>query len=178
MSVVALAGRRVDAADAHEPRFPSANIGAVRIRLRDQLQALGVETLVASGAAGADLLGLEEAQRLGARTVVILPFDRAKFRTTSVEDRPDPEFWTGLYERILAASDVETLPQTFASESQAYAAVTRRIIERAVEADGPEHATALAVWDGRSRGAGDNSEDFIRYAKKCGLRVIEVSTLA
>jgi len=177
VSIVALAGRRVDAADARERRFPAANIDTVRGRIRDQLVALGATTLVASGAAGTDLLGLEEAQRLGAHTLVILPFDQAEFRAKSVEDRPDPAFWAALYERVTATSDVETLPQTFALESEAYSAATRRIIDRATELATPNNVIALAVWDRRSRGADDHSEFFIRYAKERGLRVIEVSTL-
>jgi hypothetical protein len=64
--VAALAGRRVDAADAAAPRFPLANVGAVRERLKTLLRAQGSAALVCSAACGADLIALDVAGALGA----------------------------------------------------------------------------------------------------------------
>ena len=66
-AVIALAGRRIDAPDTDPPRFPLGNIPMVRQRLVDMLAAERADALVCSAACGADLIALEEAERLGIR---------------------------------------------------------------------------------------------------------------
>jgi hypothetical protein len=98
---IALAGRRIDAADAEEPRFPLASVVLVRERLRDLFVRRGASTLVCSAACGADLVALEAAEQLGLRRRVVLPFAAERFRETSVTDRPGD--WGLLYDRAIEA---------------------------------------------------------------------------
>ena len=58
---IALAGRRVDAADASEPRFPLASVPLVRDRLHAFFTERPAAALVSSAACGADLVALEVA---------------------------------------------------------------------------------------------------------------------
>jgi hypothetical protein len=95
--VIALAGRRVDPPDADFVRFPLKNVLAVRLRIRDALTRHAATTVVASAACGSDLLALDEAGALGLRRRIVLPFDRARFRMTSVVDRPGD--WGALFDR-------------------------------------------------------------------------------
>ena len=99
--IIALAGRRVDPADAKEQRFPLDNVESVRTRARAVLKKLGATALVSSAAWGADLIALSEAGQLGLRRRVILPFERRRFRETSVTDRPGE--WGPLYDQVLDA---------------------------------------------------------------------------
>ena len=57
-TVVALAGRRIDAPGADPPRFPPERVPAVRQRLVDMLAAEQAAVLVCSAACGADLVAL------------------------------------------------------------------------------------------------------------------------
>ena len=66
-AVIALAGRRIDAADAAMPRFPLDKIPVVRELLAELLVQEHAVALVCSAACGADLIALEEAERLGLR---------------------------------------------------------------------------------------------------------------
>ena len=86
--IIALAGRRVDSADAKESRFPLRNVERVRTRARAVLKEKGATTLVSSAACGADLIAVSEAGQLGLRRRVILPFGRSRFQESSVTDRP------------------------------------------------------------------------------------------
>jgi hypothetical protein len=79
-SVIALAGRRVDAASAERRRFPEQNVELVALRLRGLFESRGAEAVVCSGACGADLLALSEAGALGLRRRIVLPYERALFR--------------------------------------------------------------------------------------------------
>src|SRR5258705_3908251 len=97
--VCALAGRRIDAPNAPTPRFPLANIDNVRARIRATLAETGATALISSAANGADLIALEEAGALAVRRRIVLPFERARFRQTSVVDCPGD--WGGLFDRIL-----------------------------------------------------------------------------
>jgi hypothetical protein len=100
MTVIAVAGRRIDAEDAETARFPLANLPLVRERLTAYLAARGATRIVVSAACGADLLALEAARAAGLPRRIVLPFDRKTFRTTSVTDRPGD--WGRLYDALLA----------------------------------------------------------------------------
>ena len=77
LSVVALAGRRVDAPDARQVRFPPRNAPMVEDGIRKCFEK-GVRVLVCSAASGADLLALGVASEMGVRRRVLLPL-RALF---------------------------------------------------------------------------------------------------
>src|SRR5664279_2133900 len=87
VGVAAVAGRRVDAPDAREVRFPANAELMVRNDIQRLLVEYGIGTLVSSAACGADIVALEVAVELGLRLVIVLPFERHRFRATSVTDR-------------------------------------------------------------------------------------------
>src|ERR1017187_7580444 len=130
--IIALAGRRVDSSDAKECRFPLRNVELVRTRVRAALIEMGAEALVSSAACGADLIALSEAGRLGLRRRVILPFERKRFRETSVTDRPGE--WGPLYDHVLneveAAGDLVILQDV--PDDEAYSTANRAILDEAV----------------------------------------------
>ena len=113
-AVIALAGRRIDAPETKSTRFPLSNVPMVRERLAALLAAEHAEALVCSAACGADLIALAEAERLGLRRRIVLPFSAKRFRETSVTDRPGE--WGPLYDRLIAeaqaAGDLVVLPGT------------------------------------------------------------------
>src|SRR5688500_9512245 len=179
--VMALAGRRIDAADATVPRFPVENAPIVRNRMIDLFRQLRVTFLVCSAACGADLIALDAAGSLGVRRRIILPFDRNTFRNTSVTDRPGD--WGELYERITreVEADGELRILDGGPTESPYAITNRAIIDDAItlrqmlQYDAP--VTAVLVWDGRSRGGDDFTAQFAELAQERGLAIVEVSTL-
>ena len=177
--IVALAGRRIDAMDTKQHRFPLQNVGLVRERLLQMLKSEAVTVLVCSAACGADLIALSVAGSLGLRRRIVLPFERERFRTTSVVDRPGN--WGPIYDQILdeveASSNLVVIPK--ALEEEAYSATNRVILEEAIaiatEIDEP--ISTCMVWNGVSRGENDLTERFGIEARKRGLAVIERMTL-
>lgn len=178
--VLAAAGRRIDPPDAGPARFPLRNVNLVRRRVRALFEGQQATALVTSGACGADLIALDEAGALGLRRRVILPFDRDRFRATSVTDRPGD--WGPLYDRLMdeiaSRQDLIVLAGA-ADENAAYAAVNRRILD---EAEGLARlsacgAMAVLLWDGRPRGDDDLTKAFGDCAHQRGLAVLGVSTL-
>ncbi len=174
--IIAAAGRRIDAADTKEPRFPLQNVHIVTTRVRRVLE--NRSAVVCSAASGADLIVLSEAGSLGLRRKVVLPFDRERFRATSVADRPGN--WVVLYEQILdqieAAGDLVVIHTT--REEEAYSATNRRILDEAISLgqQSCEPVTAMLVWNGASRGSDDLTEAFGVEARNRGLPVVEVRT--
>src|ERR1700683_4963453 len=130
--IIAVSGRRVDTADAKQPRLPLGNVELVRTRVRTLLKESGATALVSSAACGADLIALSEAGQLGLRRRVILPFERRRFRETSVTDRPGD--WGPLYDRVLdeveAAGDLVILQK--GADDEAYAAANHAILDEAI----------------------------------------------
>jgi hypothetical protein len=176
--IIALAGRRVDAPGTKRPRFPLQNVDLVRMRIRAMLEAQA-KVLVCSAACGADLIALSEAGLLGLRRRIVLPFDRSRFRDTSVTDRPGE--WGPIYDQVLdeveTAGDLVLMQRT--SEEEAYLAANRAILDEAASLEEQLHypVSAALVWEGISRGDHDITEDFGVEARKRGLAVVEVKTI-
>jgi hypothetical protein len=176
--IVALAGRRVDKEGQTPARFPATAAELVRGRLRETFISFGASALVSSAAAGADLLALAEAKELGMQRVVVLPWERQEFRSTSVDDRPKE--WRNLYDRIM--DDVQQLGNliiaTTVAKEFAYVETNHVIINQALAMarETGELAIAVQVWEGRSRGSGDVTEEFGHYAAENGLQVWPVLT--
>jgi len=179
--VFALAGRRIDDPSAKSARFPLASLEAVREQLRATLVERGATALVASAANGADLLALGEAGGLGLRRRIILPFERERFRRTSVVDRPGD--FGGVFDRVLdevaERGDVVTIATDGNDDEGAYLAASELILREAVRLAAERHqpAAAIVVWEGQSRGADDLTAAFRADAMERGLAVVEVLTL-
>lgn len=179
LMIFALAGRRIDSPEAKPERFPLRNAGLVRQRLERLFANYVGATLVCSAACGADLLALEAAGSLGWRRRVILPFDRARFRETSVTDRPGD--WSALYERILGAVEAagDLVMAAAPPDRDPYEFAGDRILEEAgqIAAGSGEPEAVVVVWDGTPRGAHDATQHLVEAAEKKGLAVLPVSTL-
>ncbi len=192
--IIVLAGRRVDAEGATEPRFPLQSIERVRSEIRVLLEKYRPTALVASAAAGADLLALEEAGKMGIRRRIVLPFEPQRFRDTSVTDRPGD--WGSLFDKVYAetkeAGGVVFVRQEDPKESgvesddEKYRQVTRQLFDVASTlarrssqsrtATRPQ-VMALAIWDGVSRGPDDITDFFIAEARRRNIPVEVISTL-
>jgi len=178
-AVVALAGRRVDASDTDPPRFPLKNVPLVRQRLADLFASERAVTLVCSAACGADLIALEEAERLGLRRRLVLPFSPERFRQTSVVDRPGE--WGPVFDRLVAAA-VETGDLVVLGDEEgdaAYAAANAAIIREAqslAQHDAPQRAVAAIIWEGAVRHGNDNTEGFRSLAEQAGFEVCSILT--
>ena len=176
-AVIALAGRRIDAPDTDPPRFPLENVPIVRSRLAAFLSAERAEALVCSAACGADLIALEEAERLGLRRRIVLPFSPRRFRETSVTDRPGN--WGPVFDRLVAAAeaagDLVILHSTGQSDDAAYAAANQAIIREAqalarATSDGtPLRLVAVIVWEGSAREGTDASGGLKSLATQAGF---------
>jgi hypothetical protein len=183
--VIALAGRRIDAADAPVARFPPGNEGKVRVRLGRVFEELAPTALVSSAACGADLLALEVAGAMGLRRVVVLPWGRERFRGLSVVDRGAG--WGERYDRVIdeveADGELSVLGIDDGDEA-AYAATNEAILRRAIEVAGEpggagdaHEVIAVPVWDGKPRGPDDFTHRFLLAARTRGLEIREIRTL-
>ena len=176
-SVIALAGRRIDAPDTNPARFPLQNVPIVRERLAALFSAEHAEALVCSAACGADLIALEEAERLGLRRRIVLPFPPKRFRETSVTDRPGD--WGPAFDRLVAAADAAgdlvILQSTGDGDDAAYAAANQAIIREAEALARPSsEATPLrrigvVVWEGSAREGTDASGGLQKLTTQAGF---------
>ncbi len=179
--VVALAGRRIDAEGATSPRFPLQNVRLVEQRLRAFLQSRRTSALVSSAACGADLVAQTVAGALGPRRRVILPFDRQRFRSTSVTDGPGE--WGPLYDRLLnqldVTGDVVTIESHGGDEGRTYALANLAILDHAlaIGSEAGQELLAVLVWEGASRGPDDLTAAFGKEARQRGVQVMEINTL-
>jgi hypothetical protein len=182
--VIAPAGRRIDAPDTDPPRLPLENVPMVRQRLVDMFTAERVEALVCSAACGADLIALEEAERLGIRRRIVLPFSPDRFRDTSVTDRPGD--WGPIFDRIIAAAkfagDLVILDDLEVDNDAAYAAANEAIVHEAqgliqsASTGAPYRGVVAIVWEGGAREGIDASGGLRDLARRVGFEERSVLT--
>lgn len=175
--VIAGVGRRVDPPDAAEPRFPAGVVPRVTELVRGFLHEQGARAVVGSAACGADLILHGVAGELGLARRVVLPFDPARFRATSVVDRPGD--WGERYDRLLHELGPRDLVILGLPEGDyAYARTNEAILDEADRLDGGIGArAALLIWNGRSRGPGDLTAHFAEAARGRGFDVHEIPTI-
>jgi hypothetical protein len=169
--ILVFAGRRIDAADAKAARFPLASVDRVRKDLEQWLRRRqpSPSAVVGSAACGTDLLVLEEAGRLGIRRRVVLPFNRAAFRASSVVDRPGD--WGPLFDAVIttvaAAGDLIEL-QFSPEDDTAYEQTNLEIFRQAehLASSAGDAIEALVVWNGETRGSGDVTQAFLEEARR------------
>src|SRR5262249_61931202 len=103
---------------------------------------------------------------------VVLPFDRERFRRTSVTDRPGD--WGVVYDRVLdevsATGDLVTL-EAGTEGAEAYAAANDAILRHAaaLARESSDGALAALVWEGAPRGDDDLTAAFGEAARQRGL---------
>jgi hypothetical protein len=177
--IIALAGRRVDAIDAGQPRFPLQNVERVGASVRALFQERGATAVVSSAACGADLIALSEAGKLGLRRRIVLPFSRARFRETSVVDRPGE--WGEIYDSILDQVTAEggLIVIEMGTDNDPYSTANKAILDEGIELgqECGESVVVFLIWDRVPRGTNDYTQEFGVEARKRGLAVFEIRTI-
>ena len=152
-------------------------MATVRRDIEATFRRLRLEAIVCSAACGADLLAIEAAHALDIDVHVVLPFEPARFRATSVVDRPGD--WGRLYDAAIAdanaSSRLTILHGPFASDDAAFTAATCEIVHRARELGGND-AVAIAIWDERPRDANDFTAEFLKLAGAENMQRISIPT--
>jgi hypothetical protein len=178
--VVALAGRRIDAPNTENKRFPAENAQTVQQRIREFLVDNSASVLVCAAACGSDILALEAAGDLVIRRRIVLPYDKETFKKSSVIDRPGD--WEARYHRII--DDVEGQGDLVVfshdqDKEETYFATNEDILDQATKVGDEigEEVSAVVVWNGESRGADDVTGHFLSEAKRRGLNVSQIITL-
>jgi hypothetical protein len=173
--IIALAGRRIDAADAKVVRFPLTKAKKVKERLKVLLSSLRPEALISSAACGSDLLGLEVAGELAIPRSIVLPFDQALFKITSVTDRPGD--WGSGYDRICSEvikEDGLKVLHYDRDDDETYRKSNIDILQKAKELavmHGSADLVAVIVWEGESKDENDTTEHFKNQAIKEGFDI-------
>ena len=174
--IAALAGRRIDQKDATPPRFPPTQVDRVSRELRRLFQDRGVTVLVSSAACGADLVALDVADSLKIRFRIVLPFDAAHFKMSSVVDRGGE--WGELFERVIGAAEAagDLVVLGLPPSDNAYARATQAILDEAGRLARGGPVLAVAVWELESRGPGDHTEQFLKAARDRGYSTAPINS--
>jgi len=178
--IAAAAGRRIDEKNAETSRFPLENTNLVRARILDLLKNEAPSALVCSAACGADLLILEAAGKLAIECHIILPFERERFRKTSVTDRPG-DFWGKLFDEICdeaANAGNLTVLGGFEDENEAYSAATAEILNKAesLHPKSGEKKLAVVIWEGDVKDDADETAAFAAKALARNFALKEILT--
>ncbi|MES3110093.1 hypothetical protein [Sphingomonas aurantiaca] len=176
-TVAVLAGRRIDAQGAVQPRFPLSNIGRVERDIAEALASEEVDRLVCAAACGADLLALHAAHMLKIPALIVLPFDKNRFKRLSVVDRPGD--WGALYDMVIGQADARgdlIILDLRGDDDLSFVKANAAMVEQA-SGIGCGGKLAVAVWDGRPRGNDDATAAMIEKAQKLGFRSREVLTI-
>ena len=175
--IAALAGRRIDAPDAEDVRFPLDYVEEVESQLRLRFKADQVDVLVCSAACGADLVGLKVAAALGIERLIVLPFDEPRFLQSSVSDRPGD--WAPLFHRQIEEARREgklILLAGTPDDARSYSAATQRVILEVKQRINLSRAVGYVLWEGRPRPDHDETADFRESCVIAGFEIQDVRT--
>lgn len=175
--IAALAGRRIDATDAEDVRFPLDYVEEVEAQLWTRFKADQVGLLVCSAACGADLVGLKVAAALGIERLIVLPFDEQRFLQTSVLDRPGD--WAPLFHRQIEEARRESKLIVLSGahdDARSYSTATDRIILEARRQINLSRAVGYVLWEGRPRQDHDETADFREGCDTAGFEIHDVRT--
>jgi hypothetical protein len=184
--VVAVAGRRIDPEPAEERRFPFEQVPKVERELHQLFEEIGISILVTSAACGADLVALKVAGAMNIPARIILPFSAARFKQTSVVDRPHPDYWGELFDDAIAAArakgEVIELAGNPGSDG-VYSAANEAIIKDALsltfsEASGADkRPVAVIIWEGKARAGTDATDGFRKRAEAACFDIRTIATI-
>ncbi len=185
--VVVFAGHLIDRPERSTPRFPPLLEVAADRAIRRRLSALAPAIGYSSAGCGGDILFLEALLEASAEAHVVLPYNRERFRTDSVDlglasgrDRGYWDRWNDRYARVLdqAAEVITASEQKIGAGSASFEYAFQWLDGvAALKADELETGlVALALWDGRpGDGAGGTAWAIDRW-RQAG-RTIEVIEL-
>lgn len=194
-TIVAFAGRRIDAQDATMSRFPLTQAGFVGEQIEALFRRDQVNMLICSAACGADLIALRVALKVGISYRVILPVAPDRFRVTSVIDRPASQEWNWgvLFDQVIDGAQQSgelVVLETGEDGQAAYQAVNRAILDAALRQEQDQkippamesaqallRAQAVVVWDGHARSPHDLTLHFAEEARSRGLLVRHILTV-
>lgn len=177
--IAALAGRRIDPADALAPHFPAGSVPDVQRRIARVLRAEHVSAIVCAAACGADLTALAAAAELGIRRCIVLPYAVDVFRRESVVDRPGD--WGPLFDRFVAeaqaAGDLVILG--ISAEREPFEQANAAILDeaQALSRAASQATAAFVVWDGPLTGRVDYTNDFALAAEQRNIPVHAIGIL-
>ena len=178
--IVVVAGRRIDAPDSENTKFPLSEVPRVKAEIRALFLEHQVSAMVSSAACGADLLALSEAGKLGLSRRIVLPFSREQFRRRSVTDRPGD--WGPLYDRVTdeVSSQEDLIIVSDFGANDPYRAVSSRLVAEAVALglQVKQSVAGVVVWDRIVRRAPDYTAELRAEVRRRGLPVFEVRTLS
>ena len=148
--VCVFSGHMLDREGRQTPRFQAADIKRVQSEISQFFDSNQIGITYSSAACGSDILFLEEANRRGVESIIVLPFSPENFRKSSVSFAgPD---WERRFENVLAsANKVINLDDDASAPGAIAFTYTNRYLDGAamLRARALETETCcLAVWDG------------------------------
>ncbi len=176
--IVAVAGRRIDPEPAEVRRFPFERVPKVEHELHQLFEEIGVSMIVSSAASGADLLALKVAGEMNIPVQIILPFSAARFKETSVLDRPHTDYWGGLFDHAMATArakgeliELSGGPGSDGAYSAANVAIIKNAdaLATARDDEARKRPVAVIIWEGKAREGTDATEEFRQRAEAAGF---------
>jgi len=169
-------GNRIDLADRAVPRFPASQVPAVRARVARLLETLRPNAVVSAPAAGADLVVLQEAIRLGCPIHVVVPIARESFVDRSVSDA-GPE-WVECFEAVVHHAATEpgcSLVQSDDSPQHGwYLAAHDQLFHRAELVAAGDSVVALTIRPPDGEHPPSATDDFAARAAQLDMLVFTI----
>jgi len=174
--LVSFSGHMMDRPDRPHPRFPASSENEVRLRIRDALDRIEPAFGYSSAACGSDILFLEEMQRRGADTVVVLPWCKEDFLHSSVRIATEGN-WEKRFNDVLdhASSVVYLSNQTEPAQSEI---TYEYLIEctngmMTLNADSlSAEIIPLAFWDGAPGDGSGGTSSFVEFWRRRSVEPI------
>jgi hypothetical protein len=168
-------GNRPDEDGRSPPRLPAGRLDAVGEALARVVAALQPSGVVSAGAAGADLLVLDAAARLGVPVHIVVPIAEAQFVAQSVEDAGGDwvERWDGVVAAARADPASSVVSLELAADSDWYREANGALLDAARRLAGEgEPIVVLTVRPPEGEHPPSVTDDLAERAVAAGLVVL------
>lgn len=188
LHVVVFAGHTVDVPGRPQPRFPTSLVPAARKRIDEVFTELNDGShdllVLASAAAGADILAHESCVALGLASVVCLPMPRTVYAQRAFDGVDDD--WRTRYlnliegrklgEALLELSDQPGLPRWLETQGIDPWERGNRWVQQLALSWGAQRLSLVALWDGKTAGdATGGTAHMVSLARGSGrMRVMPI----
>lgn len=172
--VAVFTGHIIDRPGRSLPRFPPEIADKVKEEIKARLKKLNIRFGYSSASCGSDILFLEALMELNGEAVIVLPYDRKRFKMDRVDIVPDMS-WGDRFDRVMdAAAEITAVSEQRMEGGTTSFTYANLLLHgmAGIKADKLDtDLVPMAVWNEEETGSPGGTYDLVRHWQQLGYNI-------